>query len=291
MTEAGCSGPDCTFTGPDSGATPGICTLTAGYISDAEINAIAVANNISSTYDGSFSNILVYNDTQWVAYMDPYIKSVRHTAYAALNLGGTSEWAIDLESYDTDDGDDVDEFDSDTNSTAPCDYSLSFDTLADLEAVADQYSVYCAEIYGLTALSAELTAAYANYTDVNNGYDDVFSYYVEYVGGEVPTAITNFMYTGNGYVGPAVTDSPGQAFFSCTLNVNGKNTSVEACPIVDVKGDYDVYYTLTNSTGFYDALENIYGIDPTWIEFGSIKSEFCDDVNPENSGCVQDGTW
>ncbi|KAM3064854.1 hypothetical protein ACMFMF_011694 [Clarireedia jacksonii] len=292
MTEAGCSGPDCTFTGPDSGATPGICTLTAGYISDAEVNAIAVANNISSTYDGSFSNILVYNDTQWVAYMDPYVKSVRHTAYVGLNLGGTSEWAIDLESYVTDDGEyDDDEFDSNANSTAPCDYSLSFETLADLEAVADQYSVYCAEIYGLMALSAELTAAYANYTNVNNGYDDAFAYYVKYVRDEVPSAMTEFMDTGNGYVGPAVTDSPGQAFFTCTLHVNGKNTSVEACPIVDVNGYYDVYYTLTNSTGFYDALENKYGIDPTWIEFGSIESEYCDDVYPENSGCVQIGTW
>jgi GH18 family chitinase len=39
MAEAGCTGPDCTFTGTklESHATPGRCTGTSGYISDAEI--------------------------------------------------------------------------------------------------------------------------------------------------------------------------------------------------------------------------------------------------------------
>lgn len=46
MAEAGCDGPQCTYLGSagDSQASPGECTQTAGYISNAEINQI-VANS------------------------------------------------------------------------------------------------------------------------------------------------------------------------------------------------------------------------------------------------------
>lgn len=33
MVDPSCTGPECLFTGPDSTATPGACTDTAGYIS------------------------------------------------------------------------------------------------------------------------------------------------------------------------------------------------------------------------------------------------------------------
>lgn len=41
ITTAGCTGPMCTtYTGGESGAYPGPCTGTPGYIANAEINAI-----------------------------------------------------------------------------------------------------------------------------------------------------------------------------------------------------------------------------------------------------------
>ena len=101
MTQAGCTGPMCKYVGPDSAATPGNCTDTPGYIADAEINRIL--NNDSSakkTYDkSSDSNILVYDTLQWVAFMDGDTKRSRTDYYQGLNMGGTTDWAVDLQSF------------------------------------------------------------------------------------------------------------------------------------------------------------------------------------------------
>ncbi|KAI3092753.1 CAZyme family GH18 [Penicillium roqueforti] len=101
MTEAGCTGPMCRYVGPDSGATPGECTKTAGYISDAEINRILEEDDTAvKTYDeSSDSNIMVYDSTQWVAYMDQNTKISRTDYYQDLNMGGTTDWAVDLQSF------------------------------------------------------------------------------------------------------------------------------------------------------------------------------------------------
>lgn len=92
MTTPGCTGPMCTYTGPDSGATPGKCTRTAGYISNTEIRDI-LANNPSAktTYDSSSqSDILVYDSTQWVAYMSDNTKKARQDRYKQLNVSTAS---------------------------------------------------------------------------------------------------------------------------------------------------------------------------------------------------------
>ncbi|OCK75262.1 glycoside hydrolase family 18 protein [Lepidopterella palustris CBS 459.81] len=101
MTNSGCTGPMCTYTGPLSGATPGICTQTAGYISNAEINDIIARNgNIQQFKDiKSDSNILVYNSVQWVAYMDDNTKNNRISQYQKWNFGGMTDWAVDLQSF------------------------------------------------------------------------------------------------------------------------------------------------------------------------------------------------
>ncbi|OJJ98253.1 hypothetical protein ASPACDRAFT_1889517 [Aspergillus aculeatus ATCC 16872] len=101
MTAANCTGPECTYVGPNSGATPGRCTQTAGYIANAEINEIIATNpTVQVLFDsGSDSDIIVYNETQWVGYMTNTTKSTRTSYYKGLNMGGTTEWAIDLEAF------------------------------------------------------------------------------------------------------------------------------------------------------------------------------------------------
>jgi hypothetical protein len=75
MAAAGCWGPSCMYTGSggNSDATKGKCTTTAGYIADAEIAEIikdpkradcVVKSFVDST---SNSDVLVYNDYQWVS--------------------------------------------------------------------------------------------------------------------------------------------------------------------------------------------------------------------------------
>jgi hypothetical protein len=101
MAEAGCTGPDCTFTGTklESHATPGRCTGTSGYISDAEIGEIIQYDPSARTWTEDFTDYLVYNSTDWVAYMSPANKAFREFFYEGLSMGGSTDWAVDLQSF------------------------------------------------------------------------------------------------------------------------------------------------------------------------------------------------
>lgn len=110
----------CLFTGPASGAYAGLCTQTAGYIANAEINSIINGTGSVMTPDGdilqittaaltyldqeSYSNIVVYDSNQWIGYMDDANKAGRKLVYQAYNLGGTADWAVDLQNYTGDTG-------------------------------------------------------------------------------------------------------------------------------------------------------------------------------------------
>ncbi|KAL2864282.1 uncharacterized protein BJX67DRAFT_225561 [Aspergillus lucknowensis] len=99
MSEAGCTGPTCTYTG--NGAAEGRCTQTSGYLANAEINEILKNNdNAKHSYDEkSDSDILVYNDTQWAAYMTDETRSRRIDKYSGMHMGGSVEWSIDLQRF------------------------------------------------------------------------------------------------------------------------------------------------------------------------------------------------
>jgi hypothetical protein len=104
MAEEGCSTEQCTYTGSQtaSDATPGRCTNQAGYIANAEIQEILNdPSRVTSSYvdQGSDSNILVYDNIQWVGYMDDGIKASRKAMYQELGFGGTTDWATDLAQF------------------------------------------------------------------------------------------------------------------------------------------------------------------------------------------------
>lgn len=101
MAEKEYTGPDCTFTEPKFNATPGKYTNTAGYISNAEIqNIINTTPSAKSIYNkSSYSNIFIYNSTQWVAYIDNNTKQSRTEYYRSLNIDGISDWTVDLQQY------------------------------------------------------------------------------------------------------------------------------------------------------------------------------------------------
>ncbi|KAJ3478842.1 hypothetical protein NLG97_g8468 [Lecanicillium saksenae] len=100
LADRTCIGPDCKFTGPLSNADKGPCTDTAGYISDAEIQDLLQAGTAVSYYDElSDSRIAIYNNDNWVAYMDRDIKAKRTAKYFDMGFGGTTDWAIDLEFF------------------------------------------------------------------------------------------------------------------------------------------------------------------------------------------------
>ncbi|KAI7973519.1 hypothetical protein EIK77_004125 [Talaromyces pinophilus] len=99
MTTPGCYSEMCTYTGPESGALPGPCTNTAGYLGNGEINQIIAQNGsgLLQFQDDSFSNIVVYGGDQWISYMDDSNKASRTSMYQSLSFGGVADWAIDLQ--------------------------------------------------------------------------------------------------------------------------------------------------------------------------------------------------
>jgi hypothetical protein len=104
MSDASCWTEECTFTGTStqSNAEEGPCTVTAGYIANAEIlDILNNASRINQNYidEASNTNILVYDNVQWVSYMDDNIRTSRQTLYQSLNMGGSTDWATDLEAY------------------------------------------------------------------------------------------------------------------------------------------------------------------------------------------------
>lgn len=112
MAQPGCWGPSCHFTGDrlTSFATPGRCTDTSGYIADAEINEIingggngisARGSRVVTRYidTASHSDILVYDNDQWVSYMSEESKEIRAAVYASLGMGGLIDWASDMQVF------------------------------------------------------------------------------------------------------------------------------------------------------------------------------------------------
>ena len=101
MAEAGCTRPMCRFTGTprESNAAKGRCTDTGGYISNAEINEIVGTERVTKEWIEEGSNILVYDETEWVAYMDDEMKASRSEFYDSYNFAGTTDWAVDLQIF------------------------------------------------------------------------------------------------------------------------------------------------------------------------------------------------
>jgi hypothetical protein len=104
MADANCYTPDCEFTGTavQSNAEAGPCTGTPGYLANAEIkDIINDASRVKQNFvDGiSNTNILVYDDNQWVGWMSSDIRASRQSIYSLYNMGGSTNWAVDLEDY------------------------------------------------------------------------------------------------------------------------------------------------------------------------------------------------
>ncbi|KAJ5735081.1 glycoside hydrolase family 18 protein [Penicillium malachiteum] len=105
MDDPSCTGPECLFVGPDSTATEGDCTATAGYISQAELEEYNSTDTLSKRSvelwhdDSSDSDMMLYGDDTWVAYMSNATKSSRISLYAGYNFLGTVDWAVDLATF------------------------------------------------------------------------------------------------------------------------------------------------------------------------------------------------
>ncbi|RYP51592.1 hypothetical protein DL768_003099 [Monosporascus sp. mg162] len=80
-------------------------------------------------------DILVYDDTEWVSYLEPKTYLNRSATWYALNFGGTSDWSVLVNNFkDGGKGNELDPYDS--VDSPICDFSFEFDDLDELQTPA-----------------------------------------------------------------------------------------------------------------------------------------------------------
>lgn len=254
-------------------------------------------------------DVLIYNKTNWVSWLSPSSYASRRSWTDGLNFGGTSDWAVDLnETYSNNGtGDAEDSGYDDTDDFTFCDYSLRFASLDDLSAASDSLRSDCIPVYAMQVLIDMLDTAYANYTDVNNGYDDLFGYYVTYIDKLVPDILQDaFMFNitsddenwknvgalpllgyGMNCTNPlpplpsfCVFTKISTLDFSCSIDggtsfpCNQANTSAHERAMKEATTSLD----LTDSDGYSAGLATA-GLSPDWVVLGDYKLE-SDIVSP-----------
>ncbi|UKZ82498.1 hypothetical protein TrVFT333_010287 [Trichoderma virens FT-333] len=81
----------------------------------------------------------------------------------------------------------------DCQSTSLCDLTVHYQTVADLSAAQGSFPDQCMDNYALDTLGSVLNDTMNNYTQANDGYDDVFGDYQSYMHELIPEMIQNFM--------------------------------------------------------------------------------------------------
>jgi chitinase len=182
--------------------------VSAGYLSNVEIQDIIAGAGVDESDgfdDGIFGgagtvttynvsqyqdegDVLVYNGT-WVSWLSPGSYTARQSWLDGLHMGGSVDWAVDLNATYLNKGTGAKDIADAEGDYTPCD-DKTFSTLEDLQA-AQGLDADCVPLYTLQTLITMLDTTYANYTDVNNGYDDVFGYYVTYMKKLVPLILEN----------------------------------------------------------------------------------------------------
>ncbi|KAH8897253.1 glycoside hydrolase [Thozetella sp. PMI_491] len=290
MADPSCSGPLCKYTGDrnHSMAYAGDCTGAPGYISNAEINDIIKNKNgytvIKTGIDAiSRSNILMYGvpgAVDWVAYMDGSIKADRIKWIQGLNFGGTSDWAIDLQSLQYDDqdggggdGDGDDDADADDlwGHCAPGDNPGTLEGLADK---ANSLDPNCASFYGVDILYNELLDALALFKVNSQDYDDKFGWYAQWTKDQIQPRLNDYVSIYKG--------GRGLYHMNCYYSYGGSSEQKSNCMGMPHFWDNDESWTLrlelADENAFFDDLAAQYGIDKSWVTWGNLPDEYrCED--------------
>ncbi|KAF1973227.1 putative glycosyl hydrolase, family 18 [Bimuria novae-zelandiae CBS 107.79] len=291
MQKAGCDSEMCRFTGTPriSNANKGRCTDTAGYISNAEIKEILQGGNVNKQWTKEGSNMFVYNDTEWVAYMDDDMKEKRASVYDSYNFAGTSDWAVDLQDWWDGSGGDYDEAVIDDHYWSEC--TGSYSTLEQLEDRKDSIPAHCMEQYIAEVQNIIMKDALDKYKKLlDDGYDDKFSTYESYTKEQIPEQIDKFMasdevdkyFTCQEYKWLQCCNSCRYA--TCAIGcVGGDNcksgygsVNMDACPkyefvpVSTISGGSipNATFSLKDENGFYSAIAESWGIEKEWITFG-----------------------
>ncbi|KAF4160411.1 hypothetical protein CNMCM6069_008761 [Aspergillus lentulus] len=277
MAQAGCTGPMCPYLGPVSAAAPGRCTETPGYIALAEIREILDQNPTAKTWydEQSMSDIMVYNETEWVGYMSKDTFALRAFNYVILyGFGGWSDWAVDLKEFYT---------------VPDVTYESCDKTYDTLQAISDDLKNipdYCVDTYTIPILGKRLQSALNKYNELlKQGYDDKFKTYSEYTEDSVWSQIDEYMMAhgddhfncvAQSYV-TCCADCGWQGCRdgcdgSCGKGQSGDRNKTVSCPVTrpntGIGSDGPtIYWQLEDENAFLKDIAEKYGVDPSWITY------------------------
>lgn len=278
MAEQGCTGPMCRFVGVgskyESAALPGECTETAGYLSEFEIREIigmyaygGEEDEDSPIPEGSFktwydedsqSDILVYDNTEWVAWMDDDTKTARINKYKELNFAGVIDWAVDLAG-----GRDYQNLPDEEELAEIVCPDRSFSDLQDLEQNGGDLPAPCAAEQAMEILTKMLDDAVSKFHNLDNEkYDKRFKQYIEAVKAISTANIGECMsWNGNG---------PCNKYFDCTFQDSGGQSS-GSCPMTEYDpfsdASFTIVYDLQDKEGLFKTLAEDFGVSGDWITF------------------------
>ncbi|KAK2616770.1 hypothetical protein QQS21_000382 [Conoideocrella luteorostrata] len=234
ISDPACTGLACTFTGSFSvsEAERGHCTETGGY-------------------NGTIGKAM----TDWVAYMEDATKKDRVEWIRSLNLGGTTDWAIDLANWH--EGPQVDGGWSVKTETVRCIPEDWPTTLEDLEKNIGRVPVQCRGMATIRIMSLRLQTAITQYHTVSK-----FGWFADWVKDAINDRLEEFM---------AIRRGKGLQYMDCewsTRKNSGKGPCTEATLEYELglhAGPRRVSFTMRDEAGFYKAqLENT-GIQKEWI--------------------------
>ncbi|KAH6627470.1 hypothetical protein F5144DRAFT_613352 [Chaetomium tenue] len=221
------------------------------------------------------SNVLVYNDTEWVAYMDYDVKKARERFHDSYNFAGTTDWAVNLQaSYDGTGGDYYAENETwiNDNYRISCTAAASPSSLEELQDLMSRLPAYCIEQYLVDIQVGILEGSLRKYKDlIDDDYDNKFRVYEKYVKTQIPEQIDTFM----------VSDKVDK-YFKCQETICDyydcappPPVDMPACPkfqfpleMLDRTPIPNATFTLTDPAGFYRDLADTWGIDQAWVRFG-----------------------
>ncbi|CAI7565273.1 unnamed protein product [Penicillium viridicatum] len=167
----------------------------------------------------------------------------------------TRDYCPSPECLNTTPGDDpcgnVDDDSEECSGTFPCDFSVNYSSLDDLEADLDKLDPYCVDVYMLGALYGELETTLANYTSIahTTNYDKDFEEYAKYMKNQVLPQLMYFMNSSEIIGKPS---GVGNQYFDFEY-------------IGSSEQEHIVYYDIVDREGFFGNLTANVGVEPDWV--------------------------
>jgi GH18 family chitinase len=280
MADPSCHGPTCKFTGPKSGARPGECTQTPGYIANAEIEEWLADENeeITTYYDQVSASIISYSKNgTWVAYNNEANRTARlGDWWLNGHFAGTALWALDLTEFVSEDSDG-----SRLGTIYPTNCTQSFDNMDDLEA-ATGIDDYCMNVYLMQALSGNLTASLKKYQNIlDDDYDKKFGWYEEAVRKSAPLSLQSFLKAND------------TKYFDCIQSGDAdgyKNHTDKGCVHDRELGlSVDVYWSVHDKEKFETDLAAKTGISSDWLRWDTDLESYHDSYTGSNGHTTNHG--